>query len=186
MARQVLIYVEKCVNRSAPQEYVDKAAKIWDAASPRDQQEVEVLLIDLLKNGPKGDELCQQLGTAVRVTVAWDFALPENFLATRPTSSSADLSAKITRIENAGDHIYPLIVVENRSDAWYSSTRWSAMLDSLTLTMGDRALGRRPTGAPAISHDIGHRAVRWKKPTQGGVRLPTANCFLTRSRSSSI
>lgn len=57
--------------------------------------------------------------------VAYDFNVPEK-VPVQPPIDTSKLSAKITRIENAGSgYMYPLIVVENPSDTPYETTQWS-------------------------------------------------------------
>jgi hypothetical protein len=120
MAAVVIAYAQQCVNKSAPQYYIDKAKGIWSKASENDRHYVWWQLWD----GPKGRPDCQFLGGLTRFVVQNDFVAPTE--PVRSTQQRSVLTAQITRVEESTrGYFYPLIVVDNQSDQSYSSTEWS-------------------------------------------------------------
>jgi hypothetical protein len=99
MAATVLEYIATCENRSAPQYYVDKATSIWNGASVSDKRTAKAELNELVAK-TADQRVCQVLGMATRLAIAWDFKDQKQPVeAPQPTG----LSAKITRIEKSRD-----------------------------------------------------------------------------------
>jgi hypothetical protein len=176
MANTVLTYVDKCENRSAPGHYVDKAAKIWDAATTADRKVVTAEMAKIVQQWPVG-EVCQQLGVGVRLIVTWDFKIPERspFDVLEPSVDTSKLSAKITRIENSGsEYFYPLIVVENKSDQSFSYTNWSC-----TFYNGDEPVHEDTFSVNNVSPQS--KTAR-KSITHSKARFDTTSCRLLTAR----